>query len=427
MKSFKVLLISFLGGALFLVGCGGGQKTAKPVVSVVPGIPNGAVSSFNDGVALLAEKPPKYAEALREFQDAVKAHPTYRVARLNVAICLEKTGQYAEAAAMYQNLVDDYVEDASVFMAFGNALLLSGQTGQAIEQFERVVTIDDKNLEAKNNLAAAYLQKGELERSREFVKEVLAVQPDNVPALINLGMYYQRKKKMDLSRLMFETALNHELAKDKPAKGEKVVKSESQEKSNPLMMARAHNNLGMTWFMMGVIPNAVHHFKQAIGFDPSMNEARMNVASIYLDYLAYENALAEFKTVLASNPKHYEALIGTADSLYGTGAFKEAAKLFEQSFGMNKKNSEAMFRLAEIYHRKLNKPQDAMGIYRRISSEMGFEAGSKVVKKANQMISSIQVELKAAREFAEQDKKKAQAAEQGKNDAGDGNDAAGDK
>ena len=130
---------------------------------------------------------------------------------------------------------------------------------------------------------------------------------------------------------------------------------------------------------------------------------------------------------MASNPKHYEALIGTADSLYGTGAFKEAAKLFEQSFGMNKKNSEAMFRLAEIYHRKLNKPQDAMGIYRRISSEMGFEAGSKVVKKANQMISSIQVELKAAREFAEQDKKKAQAAEQGKNDGGDGNDAAGDK
>ena len=209
-----------------------------------------------------------------------------------------KTGQY-KAAQVYEGLVKDYVEDPSVFMAYGNALLLSGQTGLAIDQFEKVITLDDKNLSAKNNLAEAYLRKGEGERSREFVKEVLAVQPDNVPALINLGMYYQSKKNMELALLMFNNALGHENAKGKPIQAPEAAKTKGKAKGkkeasvvktkpgtpNPLILARAHNNIGMTYFRMGVIPNAVHNFKKAVSFDPSMNEARMNLASIFLDYL----------------------------------------------------------------------------------------------------------------------------------------------
>ena len=419
--------------ALGLGACGGGQKSVEPQVSSIPGIPNSAVSAFNTGVRLLKETPPNYPEALAAFNKAADIHPTYRVARLNSAICLEKTGQYRQAAEVYQALVSDYVEDSNVFMAYGNALLLSNQTGAAIEQFEKVVTLDDTNLEAKNNLAAAYLRKGEAERSREFVKEVLAVQPDNVPALINLGLYYQRKNKMELAMLMFNNALGHENAKGKPIGGQPKADDKKDNKPDakaanknakaptkeapkikpgtpdPLLIARAYNNLGMVWFQKGIIPNAVHNFKQAVKFDPSMNEARMNLASIYLDYLAYSNALTEFQTVLASNPVHYEAMIGTADALYGTAKYKEAASLFEKSFTLDspsaKTNVEAMNRLAAIYHRKLNDPQKAMSTYGRVQTDLGLSASSKAYKKAGQMIKSIKVEIQAAKDFAEQDKK----------------------
>ena len=431
--------------ALSLGACGGGQKQAEPQVSSIPGIPNSAVSAFNKGVRLLKEAPPNYPEALAAFNRAAEIHPTYRVARLNSAICLEKTGQYRQAAEVYESLVKDYVEDSNVYMAYGNALLLSNQTGAAIEQFEKVVTLDDSNLEAKNNLAAAYLRKGEPERSREFVKEVLAVQPDNVPALINLGLYYQRKKNMELATLMFNNALGHENAKGKPVGGAASADGEANKAKkdggkgkaadkpkkdapkikpgtpDPMLIARAENNLGMVWFQKGVIPNAVHHFKRAVKFDPSMNEARMNLASIYLDYLAYANALTEFQTVLASNPVHYEAMIGTADALYGTAKYKEAADLFEKSFTLDapkaKTNLEAMNRLATIYHRKLNDPQKAMVTYGRVQTDLGLSASSKAYKKAGQMIKSIQVEIQAAKDFAEQDKKaKAAKASEGNAD-----------
>lgn len=411
-----------------LTACGGGQKNTEVQVSSIPGIPNGAVDAFNRGVRLLKASTPDYAKALTAFNEASRLHPSYRVAKLNAAICLEQTGQYRKAADVYQSLVKDYVEDPSVFMAYGNALLLSNQAGPAIEQFEKVISLDDRNLEAKNNLAAAYLRKGEGERSREFVKEVLAVQPDNVPALINLGMYYQSKKNMELALLMFNNALGHEKSKGQPvksaaapgakgkkskAKGAKAKESKDKKPAvvkknpgtpNPLVMARAHNNIGMTYFMMGVIPNAVHHFKQAVKFDASMNEARMNLASIFLDYLAYGNALKEFQTVLGSNPTHYEAMIGTADALYGTAKYKEAADLFEKSSQIRPTNVEAMTRLAEIYHKKLNDTGMALQTYRRIQTDAGLASSDAAYKKAAQQISSINVEIQAAKQFEKEAK-----------------------
>jgi tetratricopeptide (TPR) repeat protein len=416
-----------------LTACGGGQKKAEVQVSSIPGIPNAAVDSFNQGVRLIKSDKPNYRKALAAFNEASRLHPTYRVAKLNAAICLEKTGQYRAAADVYESLVKDYVEDPSVFMAYGNALLLSDQSGPAIEQFEKVISLDDKNLEAKNNLAAAYLRKGEGERSREFVKEVLAIQPDNVPALINLGMYYQSKKNMELALLMFNNALGHETSKGKPVKSAEPAAAKTKNDKakngkakngkakapvavktnpgtpNPIVMARAHNNIGMTYFMMGVIPNAVHHFKQAVKFDSSMNEARMNLASIFLDYLAYGNALKEFQVVLDSNPSHYEAMIGTADALYGTAKYKEAAELFEQSSKVRPSNVEAMTRLAEIYHKKLNDTGMAIKTYQRIQSDAGLASSDAAYKKAGQQISSIQVEIQAAKQFEKESKNKAAA------------------
>jgi tetratricopeptide (TPR) repeat protein len=137
-----------------------------------------------------------------------------------------------------------------------------------------------------------------------------------------------------------------------------------------------------------------------------MNEARMNLASIFLDYLAYGNALKEFQRVLASNPNHYEAMIGTADALYGTAKYKEAADLFEKSSKVRPSNVEAMTRLAEIYHKKLNDTGMAIKTYRRIQSDAGLASSDAAYKKAAQQISSIEVEIQAAKQFEKEAKNK---------------------
>ena len=94
-----------------------------------------------------------------------------------------------------------------------------------------------------------------------------------------------------------------------------------------------------------------------------MDEARLNLASILLDYLDYERALKEFQAVRARFPNNYFAMIGEANSLYGVGKFKEAVSLYEETFAIRNNNPEAFLRAGKIYEEQLNNPKKALAMY----------------------------------------------------------------
>jgi tetratricopeptide (TPR) repeat protein len=369
--------------AVLLSACG--STPPPPSVPAFPntegstkGIPTPAFTSFERGVAELEKKPANYIDAIKAFEQALseyegardrqiaarakhkaeldqheadlaawkKLHgekvkedpklqselkqrsealakqraeldqgllaPDYIVARLNLAYTLEKLGRYGDAVKAYKVLLDKGVSEATIRLAYGRSLLLSKRAKDSIKEFEAVLAADDRSLDARNNLAAAYLSLGDLETCLRYVKEVLAVQPKNVSAIINLGLLYLKDKKFDLAELMFMKAIKYD-------------------KVN----ARAYSNLGLTFYQTGRLPQAVVNFQKAIELDPSMDEARLNLASVYLDYLDYARALEQFNIVLGRFPQHYQALVGAADALYGTGKYKEAVNYYLESLKIN--------------------------------------------------------------------------------------------
>ncbi|MCA9525912.1 MAG: tetratricopeptide repeat protein, partial [Myxococcales bacterium] len=288
-----------LRGLALIIGCSLGTQACGPKPPPPPpppdpikiqqeqgpkGLTPEAEAAFNEGVQALQATPPEYPKAAEAFEKAVKIWPEYQVALLNQAYSYEKLGRYADAAGTYRQLIKLKVQDAGVTLALGRSLLLSGEPDQAITEFESVLRQNPDDLKARNNLAAGYLDKGDYATSLRYVKEVLAVQPKNVPATINLGLLYLKEKKLPLALLMFNKAIGYE-------------------ENN----ARAHNNLGLTFYAMNVVPLAVNSFEKAIALDPTMDEARLNLASIYLDYLDYAAALPQFQAVRQRFPKHYQA------------------------------------------------------------------------------------------------------------------------
>lgn len=282
----------------------------------------------------LAQRSETLAKQRAEIDQGLLA-PDYIVARLNLAYTLEKLGRYEDAVKAYRVLLDKGVSEATIRLAYGRSLLLSKRAKDSIKEFEAVLAADDRSLDARNNLAAAYLSLGDLETCLRYVKEVLAVQPKNVSAIINLGLLYLKDQKFDLAELMFMKAIKYD-------------------KVN----ARAYSNLGLTFYQTGRLPQAVVNFKMAIDLEPSMDEARLNLASIYLDYLDYVRALEQFNIVLGRFPQHYQALVGAADSLYGTSKYKEAVNYYLESLKINEKNSEVMLRLAKLYEEKMSEQAD---------------------------------------------------------------------
>ena len=346
--------IAALTIASFVVACGGTPPPkpkpvvkAKPKVEMVDGIPKPAVTAFNKGLAALEKKPQDYKSAVTGFQEATKHHPKYTVAWLNLAWSYQRLGRHADAAKAYRELEKQQVTDRGVKLALGRALLLSGEADLAIVEFESVIQSHPEDLQARNNLAAAYIAKRDLKTALRYVKEVLAVQPKNVPAIVNLGLLYLKDKKLPLAQLMFQKALDYEKDDKKPQPNK----------------ARAHNNLGLTFFAMNIIPGAVQQFIKALDKDPTMDEARLNLGSIYLDYLDYPAALKQFKAVRERFPKNYQATVGEADALYGTGDHEKAAKVYEESLELDQNNSEALLRVGKIYEEQLGKPKVALGFY----------------------------------------------------------------
>jgi tetratricopeptide (TPR) repeat protein len=96
-----------------------------------------------------------------------------------------------------------------------------------------------------------------------------------------------------------------------------------------------------------------------------MDEARLNVASVFLDYLDYARSLKQFQAVRKRFPKHYQAMVGEADSLYGVGNYEEAVALYLETLRMKDDNPEAVLRVGKIYEQQLNKPKDALSYYKR--------------------------------------------------------------
>lgn len=82
----------------------GSQTVPEPAAKAVKSSVD-ATAVYNQGVALMHEK--KYAEALVDFEKAVKAKPDFAEAHNNLAYCLRHQGpaQYSEAMRHYDKAI----------------------------------------------------------------------------------------------------------------------------------------------------------------------------------------------------------------------------------------------------------------------------------------------------------------------------------
>jgi tetratricopeptide (TPR) repeat protein len=128
------------------------------------------------------------------------------------------------------------------------------------------------------------------------------------------------------------------------------------------------------------LPNAVLAFEKAIELDPTMDEARLNVGSVFLDYLDYQRALEQFQAVRKRFPNHYQAMIGEANCLYGVGNYDEAMKLYLETLEMDAgaSNGESILRVGKIYEQQLNKPKKALEYYKRYVSVVNPPKTAKI-------------------------------------------------
>jgi tetratricopeptide (TPR) repeat protein len=177
--------------------------------------------------------------------------------------------------------------------------------------------------------------------------------------------------------------------------------------------APIYNILGLVLLKMGRVTPALAEFRKAVGLDPSLREAHMNIGAITLSFRDYKSSAEAFTRVLSLNPDKktkVEALVGLGVALRGERQYKEAMAKYKEAEQLDPTNLDIVYNqgiLVQDYMFDASNPsvgiatlQQAANLLQRYAS--GGRSGEKVkdatkrVKNINEMIPMLQEQMKMA-------------------------------
>jgi tetratricopeptide (TPR) repeat protein len=135
------------------------------------------VSFLNLGNAAIARN--RYADAIRQYEEALKQAPNYGIARINIGRTYlgwgreegQKNQNLPRAAELLEKAVEYGMNDAETYLNLGTAYGMMGQNEKAIVQFEKSVQLDPQNKTAWRNLSVAYGAIGNAARAEECARK----------------------------------------------------------------------------------------------------------------------------------------------------------------------------------------------------------------------------------------------------------------
>ncbi len=106
-----------------------------------------------------------------------------------------------------------------------------------------------------------------------------------------------------------------------------------------------HQACGNCWSRVKEIQRAETHFRKCLDINPSADEIRSNLGTIYLQANQLDTAKRNFRDAIASNPENSLALAGLGMCFYLENDKKSAHDTFVRSLELNIRNSAALFHL----------------------------------------------------------------------------------
>ena len=167
-------------------------------------MPERAREQYRKGLKSAADNKPE--EAVKLFQESVKAHASFYAANLALAEQLSKLQRYDEALAAYQKAGELKPDHADPYVGIGVTLVSQKRYEDGIKMLRGVVEVD-KNLPAPYlSLGYAEMMTGDYRAAEEHLLRALELAK---PALahIYLANVYEQKGKPDKALAQLEAYL----------------------------------------------------------------------------------------------------------------------------------------------------------------------------------------------------------------------------
>jgi tetratricopeptide (TPR) repeat protein len=262
-----------------------------------------------DGLGWALQAGGKTAEAVAQYQAALRLKPDYAEAHNNLGnVWSEMPGRLDDAVAELREalrLKPDYAAaHNNLGIIWSNT---PGKLNEAVAEFQEALRLRPDFAEAHNDLGNAWSNlPGRSDDAIAEFQEALRLKPGYAEAHFNLGNAWAGMP----GRLNDAVAEFQEALRLKPE------------------FAEAHNNLGNAWLgMPGRLGDATAEFQEALRLKPGYAEAHYNLGSAWMSTPGRTGeAIAEFQEAVRLRPGYAEAHYNLAAALLGRPGQADAVK-----------------------------------------------------------------------------------------------------
>jgi len=309
-------------------------------------------------LGIVQQRQAKHKEAAANFRVALQREPGYGPARLHLAESLLALGQLDESGEIYQSVVESNPEIAEAHYGLGRVLAAKGDAAGSVKPLRRACEMAPRFGAAHYALALAYRDLGESERA----KEQLALYevdryggpapPDPLMAEVNLlktGANVHLRRGVDLEK-------EGRLA-DAVAEHEKAVGLDPD-------IVQARINLVILYGRLGNFDKAYEHYQAALKTGAPYAELHYNFGVLAVDKGRIPEAKAAFAEALKLNP-HYAAAHHNLGYLLETEGRRDEAERNYRAAIENQPNYRlARFHLGRLLAQK-GRPREAIAEFQQ--------------------------------------------------------------
>ena len=236
----------------------------------------------------------------------------------------ESKGQYAEAIIEFQDALR-YDKDPAIYYALAKDFSAINKQSLAAEAGVEAVRLDSTNITYRETLADIYIKAFQIESAIGQYKAILRIDSTRVQSMFNIAQLLAPKYPRQALEMY-----------------EKILQRNGPEWQ--VLFKIAELNTGLRRY-----DKAAAAFEQMVKIDPSNVSLKQNLAEMYVRSEQYDKAFSLFNNLLESDPKNVELRGALAELYLQQNKWEEAQAQFITMLKSDTLSADVRFRIVMAY------------------------------------------------------------------------------
>jgi tetratricopeptide (TPR) repeat protein len=323
----------------------------------------------------LGEQERDFAAAAAAFTGCLLKRPEYPVAWNNRGIAYSKLRQDDKAVADFSRAIELKADYVDAWYSRGNAHGNLRQHDQAIADYSKAIELKADYAPAWNMRGTVHADMGQYDKARGDFSKAIELEPDEAKAWYNRGRFYAGLDQLDKSVADYTKAI--ELKPDYPwalnNRGNAYSKLRQDNKAiadytRAIELKSGHFhawfNRGISYDRLGQPEKAIADYTKAIELKPDYSEALFRRGFAYSNLHQYDKAIADYTRVIELKPDDAEAWVNRGGAYAHLRQFKKALADYSRAIELRPDLALAWYNRGNT-HETLRQHDNAIADYSR--------------------------------------------------------------